>query len=346
MKFGGALMFRNPQPWRRPVGEVYRNLFDLCVQAEELGFDHIWTSEHHFLDDGWSPSQLPILAAIAAHTKRIRIGTFVILLPFHNPIRVAEDAATVDIISGGRFDLGVGPGSDPNDYRVFGVPMNQRRPRMHEGLQIIRKCFDEEEFSFAGKYWNFERVRMTPKAVQKRMNIWVAANLPQAIEEAGTNGYHLAAAPPRPLQDLYDASLRKAGYDPTQFERSGLHIGHLASSHDKAWDEFEPHLQWHMKVHFKAMAAPENRMMNRTLIGDLGLRVPELGELRRQGRGPYGPAYVGTPDEVIRMLEEELKTYPMTEVVFSLDSPGMDPRYMKSSLELFASEVIPHFRNR
>src|SRR5262249_31877190 len=115
-------------------------------------------------DDGWTPSQLPILAAIAAHTQRIRIGTFVILLPFHNPIRVAEDAATVDIISGGRFDLGVGPGSDPNDYRVFGVPMNQRRPRMHEGLQVIRKCFDEEEFSFAGKYWNFERVRIDPKS--------------------------------------------------------------------------------------------------------------------------------------------------------------------------------------
>lgn len=340
MKFGAAVMFRNPQPWRRPVENVYEDILNLCMQAEDLGFDHIWTSEHHFLDDGWTPSQLPILAAIAARTKRVRIGTLVLLLPFHNPIRVAEDAATVDIISGGRFDLGAGPGSDPNDYRVFGVPMKQRRQRMHESLQIIRKCFEEEEFSFAGKYWNFERVRMNPKPVQKRIKIWVGALMPNAIQEAGRCGYNLAWAPPKPLQEQYDMSLREAGHDPAQFERSGLHVGHLASSREKAWDEFEPHLQWHMKIHFNAMAATENRAMR----GDTDLRVPELGELRRQGRGPYGPVYVGTPDDAIRMLEEELKVCPMTEMVFSLDAPGMDPRHMKSSLELFAKEVIPHFR--
>lgn len=335
-------MFRNPQPWRRPIDGVYRDFFDLCAMAEDLGFDHIWTSEHHFLDDGWSPSQLPILAAIAARTSRIRLGTFVLLLPFHNPIRVAEDASTVDIISGGRFDLGVGPGSNPEDYRTFNIPMKERRPRMHEGLQVIRRCFEEEEFSFSGKYWNFERVRMSPKPVQKHPRIWVAANLPRAIEEAGRNGYHLAAAPPKALQDIYDENLRAAGFDPSQFERAGLHVGHLAATHKKAWDECEPHLQWHMKVHFQAMAAPENQVMNR----GMDLTVPKLGELRHRGIGPYGPAYVGTPDEVIKMLEEELKLCPMTEIVFSIDSPGMDPRYMKSSMELFAREVIPHFRKR
>jgi alkanesulfonate monooxygenase SsuD/methylene tetrahydromethanopterin reductase-like flavin-dependent oxidoreductase (luciferase family) len=129
MEFGIIMMFRNPPRWNRPVQDLYRNFIDLCVLAEELGIDHLWTSEHHFHEDGWSPSQLPILGAIA--TRRIRIGTFVLLLPFHNPIRVAEDAATVDIISGGRLDLAVGPGSDPNDYSTFRVPMRQRRPRMH-----------------------------------------------------------------------------------------------------------------------------------------------------------------------------------------------------------------------
>jgi alkanesulfonate monooxygenase SsuD/methylene tetrahydromethanopterin reductase-like flavin-dependent oxidoreductase (luciferase family) len=207
---------------------------------------------------------------------------------------------------------------------------------------VIRGCFDQDEFSFSGKYWNFERLRMTPKPVQEHLPIWVAANLPRAIEEAGRNGYHLAAAPPKALQDVYDENLRKAGFDPSQFERAGLHIGHLATTHEKAWDECEAHLQWHMKIHFQAMAAPENRIMNR----GMDLTVPELGELRRRGMGPYGPAYVGTPDEVVKMLEEELKVCPMTEIVFSIDSPGMDPRYMKSSMELFAKEVIPHFRKR
>jgi alkanesulfonate monooxygenase SsuD/methylene tetrahydromethanopterin reductase-like flavin-dependent oxidoreductase (luciferase family) len=338
MKFGASMMMRNPEPWRRPIHELYEEHLKLCVLAEDLGFDHLWTSEHHFLEDGWTPSQLPVLAAIAARTKRIRIGTFVLLLPFHNPIRVAEDAATVDIISGGRFDLGAGPGSDPNDYRVFGVPMKQRRPRMHEGLQIITRCFNEEEFSFAGKYWKFERVRMTPKPVQKPVPIYVAAMLPKAVEEAGRNGYQLASAPPKSLQDVYDEALRKAGHDPSKFERAGLHIGHLATTHEKAWDECEAHFQWHMRIHFRAMAAAG--------VPGMDFTVPPLGELRKRGVGPYGPAFVGTPDEVIRMIEEEIKQFPMTQIVFSLDAPGMDPPYMKSSLELFAKEVIPHFRNR
>jgi alkanesulfonate monooxygenase SsuD/methylene tetrahydromethanopterin reductase-like flavin-dependent oxidoreductase (luciferase family) len=342
VEFGAIMMFRNPPQWHRPVQEVYRDFFDLCVLAEGLGFDHLWTSEHHFHEDGWSPSQFPILATIAAQTRRIRIGTFVLLLPFHNPIRVAEDAATVDIISNGRFDLAVGPGSDPNDYATFGVPMRQRRPRMHEGLQIIKHCLNEDEFSFKGKYWNFSNVRMTPKPVQKPLPLWVAAIFPKAVEEAGANGYHLASAPPAALQKVYDDALRKAGHDPQKFQRAGLHVGHLAATHEKAWDECEAHLQWHMKIHFKAMAAAENESFTR----GQDMTIPPLGELRKTGRGPYGPAYVGTPDEVIGMLEEELKTCPMTQLIFSMDMPGMDPRHMRSSLELFAREVIPHFRNR
>ena len=344
MEFGALMMFRNPPPWRRPIQEVYRDLLDLCVLAEELGFDHLWTSEHHFLDDGWSPSQLPILAAVAARTERIRIGTFVLLLPFHNPIRVAEDAATVDIISNGRLDLAVGPGSDPGDYATFGVPMKQRRPRMHEGLKIIRRCLEEEEFSFTGKYWEFNHVRMTPKPVQKPLPLWVAALGPQVLAEAGANGYHLAAAPPAGVQKIYDDALRQAGYDPRNFQRAGLHVGHVAETWKKAWDECEEQLRWHMAVHFRAMAAAENEGLRRRLVPDLN--IPPLGELRKTGRGPSGPAYVGSPEDVSRMLEEELKTTPMTQIVFSLDAPGMDPRHMRSSLELLAKEVMPHFRNK
>ncbi len=347
MEFGAIMMFRNPPPWRRPIQDVYRNLFELCVLAEELGFDHLWTSEHHFLDDGWSPSQLPILSAIAARTERIRIGTFVLLLPFHDPIRVAEDATAVDIISNGRFDLAVGPGSDPTDYATFGVPMKQRRSRMHEGLRIIRHCLNEEEFSLSGKYWQLNNVRMTPKPVQKPIPLWVAALGPQAVEEAGAGGYHLAAAPPTPLQQSYDAALRQAGHDPAQFQRAGLHVSHVAETYDKAWDECEAHVHWHMHVHYsRIMAAPEKRGMVQALAPDGDLTVPPVGELRKQGRGPYGPAYVGTPDEVISMLEEELKMCPMTQMIFIIDPPGMDPRAMRNSLELLAREVIPHFRNR
>jgi alkanesulfonate monooxygenase SsuD/methylene tetrahydromethanopterin reductase-like flavin-dependent oxidoreductase (luciferase family) len=108
--FGLLLSFRNPPPGREPFTEIYRKHFDIAALAEDLGYNTIWLTEHHFIDDGYSPSLLPIAAAIAARTRRIRIGTFVILLPLHNALRIAEDAATVDIISNGRFDLGVGAG--------------------------------------------------------------------------------------------------------------------------------------------------------------------------------------------------------------------------------------------
>src|SRR5690242_19639951 len=121
------------------------------------------------------------------------------------------------------------------------APMRQRRPRMHEGLEIIRKCLNEAEFSFSGTYWKFENVRMTPKPIQRSLPLWVAAMFPKAIEEAGAKGYHLASAPPAPWRLVYDHALRNAGYDPGQFQRAGPHVGHLASTHEKAWDEFEPH---------------------------------------------------------------------------------------------------------
>ena len=110
MKFGIIHDFRNPRQWRRPFPQFYQEILDQIVRAEELGYDNVWLAEHHFADDGYNPSPLTTAAAIAARTSRIRIGTYVLLMPFRHPVRVAEDATCVDIISNGRFDLGAGQG--------------------------------------------------------------------------------------------------------------------------------------------------------------------------------------------------------------------------------------------
>jgi len=110
LKFGLMQDFRNPRQWRRPSPELYHQILEQIVRAEELGYDNVWLTEHHFTEDGYNPSLLPTAAAIAATTTRLRIGTFVLLLPFQHPVRVAEDATCVDIWSNGRFDLGIGQG--------------------------------------------------------------------------------------------------------------------------------------------------------------------------------------------------------------------------------------------
>ena len=121
MEVGMALAIKTLADDFQPLSEVYKSFIDEALMAEDLGFDYISTSEHHFEDDAWSPSQLPILANIAGRTSRIRLHTNVFLLPLHHPLRVAEDAATVDILSNGRLDLVCGTGSVEEEFVAFGV---------------------------------------------------------------------------------------------------------------------------------------------------------------------------------------------------------------------------------
>ena len=130
---------RNLPSHPRPLQDLYRDHLEEAVLAEELGFDNVWASEHHFSEDAWNPSPITFLAAVAARTERVRIGTYVLLLPFHNPVRVAEDIAVLDNISGGRVDLPVGVGSAVEEFRTFGIPFNERLGRTFEALRIIER---------------------------------------------------------------------------------------------------------------------------------------------------------------------------------------------------------------
>jgi alkanesulfonate monooxygenase SsuD/methylene tetrahydromethanopterin reductase-like flavin-dependent oxidoreductase (luciferase family) len=347
MDFGLILIIRNPVRWHRTDNEVYQSYIDNAVRGEDLGYSHIWTSEHHFMEDGWSPSQFPILATIAARTERIRIGTLIYLLALHNPIQAAEDAATVDILSNGRLDFAVGPGGSADECRTFGIPYNERRARMHEGLALIGRCFEEDAFDHHGKYYRFENVRMTTRPVQKPFPLWVAAFGPKALAEAGAGGYHLASTPPAEMQRIYDDALRLAGHNPRNFKRSMHQIVHIAETTEKAWDQAEPHIHYYMERHYK-MIEPDALLRRTTAIDESGnpnMTIPPIGELRKTDRGPYGPAFVGSPEAVIKQLEQLFRTHPMDEMSPSLGLPGMDPRVARNSMELFAREVMPHFKN-
>jgi len=151
---------------------------------------------------------IPLAAAIAARTKKIRIGTFVLLMPLHNPLHVAEDAATIDVLSNGRFDLGLGQGYVAREFTAFNVPREERSRRLREGVEIVRRAFTEENFSFEGRCYTVRDVTLYPRPVQQpHPPIWIGARSRPATERAARNGYHLAGfgerGRPRPTGPRY-----------------------------------------------------------------------------------------------------------------------------------------------
>src|ERR1700745_3233537 len=143
IRFGLWYAFSNPPQWREAPERLYAEILDQIAWSENAGFDDVWLSEHHFIDDGYLPSILPVAAAIAARTKRIRIASGVLLMPFHNPVRLAEDIAVVDVISGGRFEFGVGLGFKLEEFESFGVPFKERGARTNESWRSFAACLPE-----------------------------------------------------------------------------------------------------------------------------------------------------------------------------------------------------------
>ena len=139
LRFGVLWPFRNPAFNKVPWEQLYRSHLDLISASEGLGYDDAWLTEHHFVDDGYSPSLLAIAAALSQRTTNIRIGTFLVLAPLHNPIRLAEDTATVDLMSNGRFDLGVGLGYRRKEFSDQGISHTERGGRLQEGMAIVQK---------------------------------------------------------------------------------------------------------------------------------------------------------------------------------------------------------------
>src|SRR5438309_2824663 len=211
IRFGLWYDFRNPAQWRQPPDRLYREILDQIAWAENHGFDDVWLSEHHFIEDGYLPSILPVAAAIASRTNRIRIVSGVLLVPFHNPIRLAEDIATVDVISGGRFELGLGIGFKREEFQGFGVSSKERGARTDQSLEIIRRALAGETVTFKSEFFDFQNVKVTPEPIQKpHPPIWLGGFTPAALRRAARfgDGFTVPGAN-RDVYDRYVAELEK-----------------------------------------------------------------------------------------------------------------------------------------
>jgi alkanesulfonate monooxygenase SsuD/methylene tetrahydromethanopterin reductase-like flavin-dependent oxidoreductase (luciferase family) len=337
MRLVVTMGIRNLPSRPRPLSDLYREFLEESVLAEKLGFDAVWASEHHFSEDAWNPAPLTFLTAVAARTRRVRVGPYVLLLPLHNPVRVAEDVAVLDNISHGRVDLPVGVGSAPEEFRTFGVPFGERLGRTFEALRIIEHCFAGEAFSHRGKYYVFPELHMTTPPVQKPgPPIWVASMGEQSVAWTARRGYHLAAGA-GPGHERYEELLVRHGHDRSRRRVASIPIRvHLAESRKAAWDEAEPGL--HQVLHFY-----RDRVDARSATAAAGVldALPPVGEFRDvPGIGHRGtPFVVGTPDEAGRALAR-YRDRRLTHLCLNFHQPGMDTTAVRRSMTTFARELM------
>jgi probable F420-dependent oxidoreductase len=335
MHFGLIYDFRNPTPWQRPVAELYAEQLEQIAYAEQLGFDSVWITEHHFIEDGYTPSVLPIAAAIAARTSRIRIGTWVLLLPLHNAIRVAEDAATVDIISNGRFDLGMGLGYRIEEFEAFGVDRRHRGRLMDEGVELIRRAWTENRVTFDGRFYQVHDLDVTPKPVQQpHPPIWLGARGPVPARRAARFRAPLLLVGPPAVYEAYAGALRADGIDPAEMPVLGSLNCVVSDDPDRTWAEMRDHLHY-----------------TRALYGDWYREAADLPtDAAGIGRSAADPDdlrsafQIGTAEQAIARIDAWRRSVPYTHLIFTANPAGMRTAQTNPLLERFAREVIPHIK--
>jgi alkanesulfonate monooxygenase SsuD/methylene tetrahydromethanopterin reductase-like flavin-dependent oxidoreductase (luciferase family) len=325
---------RNLPERPKPLNELYEQFISEAVYAEKLGFDHAWNGEHHFSSDQWGPSMFPILAAVASRTERIRIGSAVVCLPMHDPVRIAEDAATVDILSNGRLDLGVGVGSAPLEYEVFGANMKDRMAQMWEGCDVLDKCLSGQPVQHEGHFYRYPEFTMTTRPVQAKIPMWVGTFGPKMIDETARRGYHLGSGVAEP----YAGRLAAHGRNPADYYSCDLRWIHVAETREKAWDEAEEGLHHVLRFYREWTGAPGTDANGALPV------LPPLGEFRKTpGIGMVLPFLVGTPDDI----NEHFQSYnhrPITHTALEFNHAGMPTDVVRKSMKLFADEVLPNYR--
>jgi probable F420-dependent oxidoreductase len=336
MKFGLYSSIASPRS-----GENLDRCIDEVIAeaqlAEASGFDSCFFGEHHQDGDGFLPSPLIVATAVAARTQRLRVGTSVILLPLHHPVRVAEDAITLDLVSKGRVVIGVGIGYQAADFRAFAVPMEHRLALFEESVEILRLCWAGERFSFHGKHYTLEDVQVTPRPFQRPgPPLWFGASVPAAARRAGRLADGFVGTPSTSLEgatelaDIYKDAARKAGRKPevvqmrdawvarTRAEADAVYGPHVMAAYRYYWE--------HRLAEFRSMPADtpftlENLAPDRLILGD--------------------------PEACVREFQRWQKTTGADTFLLRLrhaHSGGPPHEQIMDAIRLFGERVLPHCR--
>lgn len=329
---------RNPPGWERPWNEFYGRFLEQVEWADAAGFDVVDLNEHHFSEDGYLPSPVTMAAAIAARTKRIKIRLGVVILPYKHPVQLAEELSVVDNLSGGRLEVILGAGYRGEEYAGFGVAMNERGSRMEEGLEILRRCWDGETFSFEGKHWNLKDVRVTPRPFQRpRPMIVVGGSSVAAAKRAARLGDGFAPTN-HALLNSWSEEMVRLGKDPsaamqfaTRAAIGGSIFVHISETPEADWDKISKYVLYVANCN---AAWTEQRQ-----LGQHPGAAQTAEELRATG------AYVSiTPEQAIREAQKAIADGVAAKLRLQPMMGGMPSEIGQSCLELVAKEIIPKLR--
>jgi len=353
MRFGTFYFFQ-AAPGLTHSEVIHREL-EQMVWTEELGFDSIWLTEHHFIDYGLSVSPAVLAAAAAMRTRRVRIGLAAAILPFHDPVRLAEELAIVDILSEGRLDVGVGRGNRPVEFEGYRVPQIENRERFDESLAIILKAWTMERFSFEGRHFTIPEVRVIPKPLQQpHPPLYVVCTSPDTIEATALRGAPMLNSLLRGgveqlarSRDTYVKACEKAGRTADEIasllSRWGVsrHV-YVAPTDAEALDEAKDAEMWYQES-LRRFLIPERIDRVHPLLQP-GFRAMEerFAKVSWEQLVAESVAF-GSPDTVAERIEE-FQRLGVGEMLCWMNFGGLPQERVRRSMELFAREVMPRFR--
>ena len=315
---------------------TYRETVEQVQLAETLGFDAALICEHHLVDTGFFPAPLVVCAALAAETSRIRIGTGVLLLPLYDPLHVAEHAAMVDIVSNGRFILGVGYGYRQEEFDGFGIPLDERASRLKEGILALRALWTEEVTNFEGKHYRYQGATQRPLPVQKpHPPIWLAAKAEGAVRQAARIADAWFADPVTPFSVLkqrlaaYQETSQKVGKPTSGVEFPVFREAFVADTDDQAWAAvkagvlyiYKEYLEWGHLLDEDGRPVPPD--------------APDALEMLRKR------FIIGSPETCIEHANRVKEELGCTNLVIRTKFPGMAQDNVLNSIRLWGEHVLP-----
>lgn len=333
MKFG---LFGSAQAKRGNAPDFdsakgYHDYLEFHIEAEALGYLSAFAVEHHFTGFGQVSATINLLTYLAAQTTTLRLGTAVMVLPWHNPVLLAEQAATLDLLSGGRLDFGVGKGYRYNEFEGFGIPMEEAGERFEESLDVITRAWTTDEpWSHEGKYWNFKNVIVEPPTIQKpHPPFWMGAGSPNSIEAVAERGYNLLLDQFAPIDvalermNTFRAAVEKRGrkFDANEVGLArGLYVAKDADDRD---------------------AAIEKRIAARTRIDNLAQRPDGANKASIMSyddttETAMEAALFGTVDEIAEKIAR-LRDGGVRYLLLSDGGSGIE------GLRRFSREIMPAF---